>query len=64
MKDNYFEILNRWMKFWYCDFWGQFHNEGQNICIHCGYPSYKKWEKRYNGYRGFCTRCECDWPES
>ena len=22
------------------------------------------WDARYNGYRGTCVLCGCDWPES
>lgn len=48
---------------WY-RYWGHFHDEGDNTCINCGYPAYRRWDKRYNGFRGFCTRCGADWPES
>lgn len=52
-------IKKHWAKFW-----GQYHKDGINICIICGHPAYKRWEKRYNGYRGFCTNCNSDWAES
>lgn len=48
---------------WY-HFWGQFHEDGENQCMNCGLPAYKRWDKRYAGYRGFCTRCGADWAES
>lgn len=48
---------------WYI-FWGHFHDEGDNTCMNCGMPAYKRWEKRYNGYVGFCTRCNVTWAES
>lgn len=48
---------------WY-RYWGHFHDEGDNTCINCGYPAYKKWDKKYNGYLGFCTRCDAQWRES
>jgi hypothetical protein len=22
------------------------------------------WDDRYNGFRGFCSKCEGNWPES
>ena len=50
-------------KFW-TQFWGQFHDEGQNECLLCGHPSYKRWDKSYNGYIGFCTECDYNWRES
>jgi len=46
------------------DFFGQYHDEGANNCMICGFPCYQRWEKRYNGYRGFCTQCGSDWAES
>ncbi len=64
MEDNYFFMLNRMLLFWYCEYWGQFHEDGVNTCIHCGGPAHQRWEKRYNGYIGFCTACDCTWPES
>lgn len=43
---------------------GHFHDDGDNVCIHCGMPAYKRWEKRYNGFIGFCTTCDVTWAES
>lgn len=48
---------------WY-RFWGQWHNEGENACMNCGYPAYRYYDKRYNGERGMCTRCDSNWAES
>ncbi len=48
---------------WYY-FWGHFHDEGDNECLSCGMPAYKRWEHRYNGYVGFCPRCDIMWAES
>lgn len=35
-----------------------------DICIHCGGPALIKYCKKYNGYRGKCTSCDCNWAES
>lgn len=48
---------------WY-HYWGHFHDEGDNQCLECGMPAYKRWEKSYNGYVGFCSRCNSIWRES
>jgi len=55
-----------WIWYWY-RFWNKDEEEdnaGENACMICGYPAYKRWDKRCQGYRGFCTRCGIDWPES
>lgn len=33
-------------------------------CQGCGYPTYVRWDRRYNGYLGFCSRCDSVWRES
>ena len=52
---------DRWV--WY-RYWGYCHDEGDNTCLNCGSPAYRTWDKRYNGYRGFCTTCNSNWAES
>ena len=55
------DITIKW-KFY--KFWGKFHGEDDNTCINCGHPAYRRYDNRYNGYRGFCTNCDSNWPES
>ena len=50
-------------KYWR-SYWGKFHNDEDWECINCGHPAYRRWEKRYNGYIGFCTHCDSNWRES
>lgn len=57
MSDN----TKQWI--WY-RYWGTYHEEGDNTCMNCGNPAYRMWDKRYEGYRGFCTSCDSNWPES
>jgi hypothetical protein len=52
------------MKWKLYKYWGKFHEEEDNSCMHCGRPAYRRYEKRYNGYVGFCTYCDVTWPES
>ena len=57
-------VNNRTIKAKWRTFWGQFHNDGENTCVLCGHPAYKRWDKKYNGYLGFCTECDYNWRES
>jgi len=64
MEDNFFSVLKMGMKWHYYKYWGHFHNEGDNSCLSCKSPAYKRWDKRYNGFIGFCTVCDDNWRES
>lgn len=44
--------------------WCKLQGYKENICMHCGMPAYTRWSKSYNGLRGFCSRCDVNWPES
>ena len=56
---NTLEVQRHW-----AEYWGTFHDDGVNTCIVCLRVAYKRWDKRYKGYRGFCTYCGTDWAES
>jgi hypothetical protein len=67
-------MAKKFMK-WYMYKWvGHFHDDGDNQCIHCGNPAYKRYSRShkengksrggYDGWIGFCTYCDCSWVES
>ncbi|MFQ5969101.1 MAG: hypothetical protein ACE5J2_01210 [Nitrososphaerales archaeon] len=35
-----------------------------SVCTNCKSSIMIRWEPTYNGYRGYCPRCNSDWPES
>jgi hypothetical protein len=48
---------------WY-RYWGHFHELPEQECLMCGLPAYVRYDKKYKGLIGFCTRCDSMWRES
>lgn len=57
-------MAKRFMKWYMYKYFGHYHNDGDNQCENCGNPAYKRWDKTYSGYVGFCTYCDTNWRES
>jgi len=52
-KDEYKKILNE-----------MFDGIRNVVCWSCGGLIYVRFDKRYNGYIGFCPNCDSVWRES
>jgi len=57
-------MIKQWLKKYWYNYWGKYHKEDDNTCLICGHPAYRRWDKKYSGYIGFCTECDSNWRES